>query len=278
MDELGPKVKASIFQHLFVSSKISSIFKYDFLLISGMTTFVFVPGAWLGSWVWKKIVPDLRERGHEVFLVTLTGMGERVHLANPEFDVDTAVNDVINAIEYEDLHNVVLVGHSFAGKIVAKVQDRIPERIGRIIFLDAIRPDKIRTPQGGKENWSEKDIIEIREECNKKGDGWKFPLTDEILQNIGYDITGEDKEWFLSKVTPWPINLIFGSIELTENYDKAKKAYIFCTGGGDDVNEILKEPLDGPYRVIESGHWPMITKPDDLIRDLLELSLDKMQT
>lgn len=237
-----------------------------------MSTFVLVPGAWLGAWSWSKIIPALMEKGHKVFPVTLTGMGDRAHLARLEYGIEIAVQDVINVIEYEDLHDVILVGHSFAGKVVSAVQDRIPERIDTLLFLDASRPQKIRTPQGGKEGWSQEEIEEVMEESRKKGEGWKFPLTDEILESIGYDIKGKDKEWFLSKITPWPIKLIFDSITLSENYDNGKKAYIFCTGGGDNVEEILEEELDGDYRVIDSGHWPMITKPDELVRAMLELA------
>src|SRR3974377_661302 len=80
--------------------------------------FVLVPGAWLGGWVWKRVAPLIQEKGYSVFPVTLTGMGDRVHLATKEVGVETAVRDVQNVIEYEDLEDIILVGHSFAGKIV----------------------------------------------------------------------------------------------------------------------------------------------------------------
>jgi hypothetical protein len=76
----------------------------------------------------------------------------------------------------------------------------------------------------------------------------------------------------LAKATPWPTKYAGDPVTLSENFDSVKKAYIFCTGGGDNVDEILKEKLDGPVRVIESGHWPMITKPDELVEDMLSLA------
>ncbi len=78
-----------------------------------MTTYVLVPGFWLGGWVWQPVAAALRAQGHEVHPVTLTGVGDRSHLARPEVDLDTHVDDVANVLRYEDLTDVVLVGHSY---------------------------------------------------------------------------------------------------------------------------------------------------------------------
>ena len=230
-----------------------------------MTIFVLVPGAWLGGWAWKRVAPLLHERGHEVHGVTLTGMGERVHLASKEVGIETAIQDVLNVIKYNDLNDVVLVGHSFAGKVVAAVADRAPERMRMLLYVDAFRPQKVRTPQGG---------FDPSEFGNLKPDQWAIPLTGEILDNVGKDVGGPDRKWLLSKATPWPMKHSTEPIVLSKNFDTVKSAYIFCTGGGDPVDEILKGKwgkLDGPYKVIESGHWPMITKPDELAKDMLSL-------
>ena len=111
-------------------------------------TFVLVPGAWLGAWAWRRVVRLLELGGNAVYPLTLTGMGDRVHLATQQVGIETAIQDVINAIVYEGLEDVVLVGHNFAGKVVAGVADRMPERIGTLLFLDAFRPARVRTPQG----------------------------------------------------------------------------------------------------------------------------------
>ncbi len=225
-----------------------------------MTTFVLVPGAWLGGWAWKKVVPLLEERGHKAQTVTLTGMGERVHLASKEVGIETAVQDVLNVVNYNDLDDFVLVGHSFAGKVAAAVADRAPKRVRMVLYLDAVRPQKVRTPQGSF------DPSEF------PSDGWAVPLTEDILDGIGKDVQRADREWMLSKATPWPMRYVTDSVTLSENFDSLKSAYILCTGGGDNVEGILKENLDGPVRVIESGHWPMITKPDELVEDMLSLA------
>ena len=229
-------------------------------------TFVLVPGAWLGAWAWRRVVPLLERGGNAVYPLTLTGMGDRVHLASPRVGIETAIQDVVNAMDYEGLEDVVLVGHSFAGKVVAAVADRVPERVKLVLYLDAFRPEKkVRTPQGG---------FNPDEFGGLKPGAWTIPLTEEILGNIGKDVKGRDRRWLLSKATPWPTKHSSEPVTLSKNFDSVKSAYIFCTGGGDPVDEILKGnwgKLDGPHKVIEPGHWPMITKPAELARAMLDL-------
>jgi pimeloyl-ACP methyl ester carboxylesterase len=231
-----------------------------------MSTYVLVPGAWLGGWVWKKIISPLEERGHKVYPITLTGMGERVHLASKDVGIETAIEDVLNIVKYNDLDDFVLVGHSFAGKVVAAVADRAPEKVRTLLYLDAFRPQKVRTPQGS---------FDPNEFGSFKPGEWTIPLTEEILDNIGKDVKGQDRKWMLSRATPWPMKHSSEPVTLSKNFDSVKSAYLFCTGGGDPVDEILKGKwgkLDGPYKVIESGHFPMITMPDELVEDMLILS------
>jgi pimeloyl-ACP methyl ester carboxylesterase len=230
-----------------------------------MTTFVLVPGAWLGAWVWKKVVPLLHEKGHEVYAVTLTGMGERVHLASKEVGIETAIQDVLNVIKYNGLNDFVLVGHSFAGKVVAAAADRAHKKVRALLYLDAFRPAKMRTPQGAFNP----------AEYHPPPGSWAVPFTEEILNSIGNDVQGADRELMLSKATPWPMKYATEPITLSENFDTVKSSYIFCTRGGDSVDEILRGKwgkLEGPHMVIESGHYPMITKPDELAKDMINLS------
>ena len=227
-----------------------------------MTRFVLVPGAWLGGWAWQKVTPLLEQKGHEVHAVTLTGMGERVHLASRDVGIETAIEDVLNVIKYNDLDDVVLVGHSFAGKVVAAVADRAREKVDAILFVDAFIPEDVRTSQGdfSREDWP------------TLADGWRIPLTEAILGSIGKDIRGADRGWMLSKVTPWLMRYAGDPVTLSEKWSSMKKAYILCTGGGDDVEMTLKRKLDGHVKVIQSGHWPMISKPEELVEDMLLLT------
>src|SRR6185436_21106805 len=102
-----------------------------------MATFVVAHGAWSAGWAWKKMRPLLRERGHELFTPTYTGLGERVHLLTREVDLETHVRDVLGVLECEDLREVILVGHSYGGMVATVVADRAASRIARLVYLDA---------------------------------------------------------------------------------------------------------------------------------------------
>lgn len=104
-------------------------------------TFVLVHGAWHGGWCWTPVAEELRGHGHRVHQPTLTGLGERQHLSSESVDLDTHVTDVMNLIKYEDLTDLVLVGHSYAGFVITAVANRMPERVAKLVYLDAFLPD-----------------------------------------------------------------------------------------------------------------------------------------
>lgn len=232
-----------------------------------MTDFVLVPGAWLGGWAWKDVTSLLVKEGHGATPVTLTGMGERVHLASPHVGMATAVEDVVNVVRFNDLHNFVLVGHSFAGKVAAAVADRLPREVRKVVYLDAFRPERVRTPQGG---------FDPTREFGAPPPGTDaIPLTDEIIHNIGRDVTGANLARMKAKATPWPIKLAADPITLSAGYDAVPEAYVLCSQSGDPVEEIVAGKwgkLVGPHRIVDAGHWPMITKPKELTEALLALS------
>ena len=104
-------------------------------------TYVFVHGAWGGSWDWREVDSLLTAQGHRVYRPALTGLGERVHLASAHIGLGTHIDDVVNAIVWENLRGIVLVGHSYGGMVITGVADRVPDRIGRLVYLDAFLPD-----------------------------------------------------------------------------------------------------------------------------------------
>jgi len=231
-----------------------------------LTNYVLIPGAWLGGWAWNRVVPLLESEGHTAFPVTLTGMGDRVHLATKDVGMETAIRDVVNVIEYNGIEDFVLVGHSFAGKVASVAADREHSKVRSVLFLDAFRPANVRTPQGG---------FDVDEFGPLAPGASSVPLSDKIVETIGKDLSPADRNWLMSKSTPWPTKHATDPITLSEDFDSIKRAYILCTGGGDSVEEIVAGKwgkLEGPYKVIDSGHWPMITKPQELVRDILELS------
>lgn len=104
-------------------------------------TIVIVHGAWGGAWAFKKVEAMLRQKGLDVYRPQLTGQGDRVHLARPDIGLNTHIEDVVNTILYEDLRDIILVGHSYGGMVISGVADRVPDRIKRLVYLDAMVPN-----------------------------------------------------------------------------------------------------------------------------------------
>ncbi|MFZ0513905.1 MAG: alpha/beta fold hydrolase, partial [Candidatus Nitrosopolaris sp.] len=105
-----------------------------------MATFVLVHGSCHGGWCWKRVTPLLSKDSHEVYTPTLTGLGERSHSVSRDIGLDTHIRDIIQVLEYENLNEVTLVGHSYGGLVIGGVAEKIPERIRRLVYLDAYIP------------------------------------------------------------------------------------------------------------------------------------------
>jgi len=103
--------------------------------------YVIVHGAWGGGWDWKAVDSALSARGHRVHRVTLTGLGERAHLATAQIGLQTHIMDVVNTIRFEELRNVILVGHSYGGMVITGVADQASDRVSRVVYVDAFLPD-----------------------------------------------------------------------------------------------------------------------------------------
>lgn len=151
-------------QHFFLSVCLTAF--ASFANAQYKATFVIVHGAWGGSWAFKQTDSILSAKGYKVYRPSLTGQGERVHLASPDIDLKTHINDVVNTILFEDLHNVILVGHSYGGMVITGVADSIPERIKQLIYLDAFVPNDGESAttarndgQGGPERESENGFV-----------------------------------------------------------------------------------------------------------------------
>lgn len=109
--------------------------------VAAKPVYVIVHGAWGGSWAFKKVDSLLTEKGAIVYRPSLTGQGERVHLATSTVGLRTHILDVVNMILFEDLHDIILVGHSYGGMVITGVADSLPGRIGKLVYLDAFVPE-----------------------------------------------------------------------------------------------------------------------------------------
>jgi pimeloyl-ACP methyl ester carboxylesterase len=241
-----------------------------------MATFVIVHGAWGGAWSWNKFVaPMLREAGHTVFAVTLTGLGERTHLASPEISLDTHVEDVANVLFYEDLTNVILVGHSYGGNVITGVADRVPERLQQLVYLDAA------TPADGQ---SSADSFpgrrqQLEEQARQTGDGWKLEPG-----AVPSDQPAEITEWAIPRRSPMPIKTMTAPLRLTRGETRLPRAFVYCTIGKEPgspqsarAERIRDDPQWGFFE-LDTGHNLHYTAPKETVAILLELAKTAVAT
>ncbi len=247
-----------------------------------MSHYVLVGGAWLGGWCWCPVARLLRDRGHDVYPATLTGLGERVHLANPQVDLDTHITDVKNLIEFEDLRDVVLLGHSYAGLVITGVGDRIPERISQLIYLDT-GP----LPDGTAliETYPTEARRQVEHEVEELGVGWRLPMPpfEELAEQASLEGLDDDQLRLLrARAVAHPFGTYTQPLRLKNSLrETIPKVAILCSFSQAQVQELIAgdEPLfrglAGPnWRFVElpTGHWPMFSRPNDLAALLISLS------
>lgn len=244
-----------------------------------MATFVLVPGFWLGAWAWRPVTRRLRAGGHEVYPVTLTGLGDRAHLARPETDLDTHVTDIANVVGYEGLRDVVLVGHSGGGLPVAMVADRIPERLSRVVYVDSGE-----LPDGMAQVDMDPDARDGIEKQIADGDGWRIPPRDWHADSPEY--TGLDaaaRNLLAARSVPQPALTATQPLRRTPTAgtEALPKSLIACMFPVAQVRAIAEQghpafaAITGPQWTLHelpTGHWPMLSRPDDLADLLTEIA------
>ncbi|MEV5711869.1 alpha/beta hydrolase [Actinoallomurus sp. NPDC052274] len=242
-----------------------------------MTTYVLVPGFWLGAWAWSAVAADLRGRGHDVHPLSLTGMGERAHLARPDTDLETHVTDVLNLIRYEDLHDVVLVGHSYAGAmVVPSVADRMPDRISRLVFIDSgPLPDGISQAEFASPEEQARNAELVR----TAGEGRRLPPPPWAQVAAGAaELPGGTLERLKELSVPQPWATATAPARLTGAWEKLPRLYVLCGFSVEQVRaNIGIVPAfrhmavdDGAYRELPGWHWPMFDRPGELAAILHE--------
>jgi len=228
-----------------------------------MATFVIVHGAWGGAWSWNKfVVPLLRQAGHTVHPVTLTGLGDRTHLSSPDVTLDTHIQDVVNVLFYEDLQDVILVGHSYGGNVITGVADRVPERLQQLVYLDAATPSD---GDSAANRWPGR-LEEIQEQARREGDGWKVPPGD-----APPDQQAEIVEWARPRRTPMPIKTMTTPVRLTRGETTLPRAFVYCTVGKTPGSaqvqraERVKSNPSWRYFELNTGHNLHYTAPKETV-------------
>ena len=231
--------------------------------------FLLIHGAWHGGWVWNEISEILRYQRYSVSTPTLTGLGEKKHLLSSKITIETFIEDVVNHIIFENLNNIILVGHSFAGSVISGVADRLKDRIKKLIYFDAMilidgqKPFDI-TP---------KETVEQRIELAKKfGNNISIPAPSADALGV-FDIK---KSLLLEeKLTPHPLSAFQSKLILKNEVGNGiPLSYIFCTKpvykSLESSREVVRK-MKWPIFELNAGHDAMLTHPKETLNLLMKI-------
>ena len=233
-----------------------------------MTDFVLVHGGWHGGWCWRRLAPLLRAAGHEVYAPTLTGLGDRAHLATPVTGLATHVEDVVARLEMDDLHDVVLVGHSSGGAVVTGVAQRAPDRLAVLVYMDAFvaGPGQsvldLVSPARREHFLSAVDVAgRIVLDWEVAMDGWAVRLE-------------ADRAWMRPRLRPHPVGGLADPLPADRMPDLPRH-FVHCTDkpGPDSFAGFAATASTDPawrFDALDAGHDAMITDPKQLARVLLD--------
>jgi pimeloyl-ACP methyl ester carboxylesterase len=231
-----------------------------------MSTYVLVHGAWHGSWCWKRVRQALQAQGQEVFTPTLTGLGERSHLLSPQVNLETHIDDVVNLIRWEELSNVVLCGHSYGGAVVSGVADRVPDRIGALVYLDAFLLDDGRSVH---DEVPPKDRNAQLEGARLHGEGWKVPP----IPAAGFNVNAKDAAWVDRQCTMQPLAAFQQPLRLSGKINAVKEVtFVVATGyGGSPFMPSYERAKAKGWKTVSvaCGHDVMLDMPEELTTILL---------
>jgi pimeloyl-ACP methyl ester carboxylesterase len=241
-----------------------------------MTSFVLVHGAWHGGWCWQRVARILRTAGHDVYTPTLTGLGERAHLLGPAITLDTHIQDILGVLFYEDLHDVVLVGHSYSGMVITGVAEQAAERLGHLVYLDAFVPGDGQALS----DFAPPEIITLfREGARVEGNGYGVPPLPGT-----FGVTDEaDLAWVRPRLGLHPLNTKLDPVRLSNLLaQQLPRTYIYCADPAvppgvsrpfTPFADRLRTDPDWHYTELATGHDAMITEPEHLSRLLLDLAV-----
>ncbi|MEL7114379.1 MAG: alpha/beta hydrolase [Pseudomonadota bacterium] len=229
-----------------------------------MTAFVLVHGGWHGGWCWHRVAPILRAAGHDVFTPTMTGLGERSHLVHRDITPSDHVQDVRNVLRFEDLADVVLVGHSYGGFIVSGVAAEDAARLKALIYVDAFVPE---ASGEAAQDTAPPGRVAVTEEHTKDG----------LVAPYGFDRwagLAEDQDWLRRFATPHPARCFSEGVTLTgREQEVPRKLYILCTRHKPSpfwaAHARVKALPDWEVAEMDCLHDAMVEAPEELAAHLL---------
>jgi pimeloyl-ACP methyl ester carboxylesterase len=230
-----------------------------------MATFVLVHGAWHGAWCWRRVVRMLTNKGHDVFTPTLTGLCERSHLLTPAVDLDTHILDVVNELKWQELRDVVLVGHSYGGMVISGAAETMEKAISSFVMLDAFMPEN---GQSVIDIWPPA-MREGLLAAEAKGATTVPPRAAEL-----FNVNMKDRAWVDAQCTPQPIKSFLQKAKLTGARERiAKKTYIRAASYANPYFDAgLASARAKTWRTHEvpCGHDVMLDMPERLTEILLD--------
>lgn len=231
--------------------------------MAGRRTYVLVHGAWHGGWCWARVAERLQRQGHRVLTPTLTGLGERVHLASRAVNLDTHIQDVVAVLDAEELSGIVLCGHSYGGMVITGAADQIADRIAALVYLDAFVPEDGQSMQAlrpPETNARTKALVDT------EGDGWLVPPR----SAASFDVERpDDRAWVDRRCVPQPYACMTQPVRLTGAWRRVGvKMYIRATGyRASPFGSFAERARTDPgwrYHDIDCGHDVMIDRPEEL--------------
>jgi len=222
--------------------------------------FLVCHGAWSAGWAWKKMHPLMQAAGHRLVTPSYTGLGERAHLAHQGLDLEAHIQDVLNVIRYEDLRDIVLVGHSYGGMVATGVADRVRDKVTQLIYIDAFVPGDGQSlfdlNEGGRAHL---------QKIAKEGDGWRVPP-----MQTPPDTAPADVEWLSTRRVQMPIKCFEQQLKLQNGPLTLPRSYIYATRitPADTFGRFSQMTKNDPawrYFEIDASHSPNVTAPEALM-------------
>lgn len=228
-----------------------------------MTTYVLVHGAYQGGWIWKPVATGLRAAGHLVHVPTLDGCGERAHTIRPGITVTSHAREVGGLLFYEDLKDVILAGTSSGGMVIQKAAELARDRVARVVFVDALAllpGEKV-------------DNIVKRSAPNETTAISTGPTKADAESRLFRDLDPALRAWALARVTPHPIAALEAPMEPTTFWDQKWSATVIrcrqAVNPPESHQRRTAERLGAAWHELETGHYPMLSAPEELTRLLL---------
>ncbi len=239
-----------------------------------MATYVLVHGGGHGGWCYQPVARLLQKQGHEVYRPTLTGLGEREHLLSPAVDLEMHITDVVKLLQFEDLNEVILAGHSYGGMVIAGVADRVPQRIANLVYLDAAYP-----MNGQSLDDVAGHVIQEARATGQMVDGMELVLYPGKDPMHFYGVTDPQQiAWMEPKLTPHPWKcfeqkLFFQNEEVMRDIPQS-----FVTTNvqkdllNDELRAAVREMTNGRFWEVDTGHDLMISEPEQLAEILAAIA------